>query len=77
VHDRRPPARMESRAVESAPAQESRDERLTVRMTPTERASWQEAARRFGEEESRYFRRCADIGRRVMDSGALVSRTVA
>jgi hypothetical protein len=63
--------------TERFPIPESRDERITVRMTPTERARWQDAARRYGEEESRYFRRCATIGRNVLESGALAERTSA
>ena len=64
--ERKPPASMESR-----------DERLTVRLTATERASWQDAARRAGEEESRYFRRCARIGRKVIEAQALSEATGA
>lgn len=56
---------------------ESRDERLTVRLTPTERTEWQEAARRHGEEESRFFRRCARIGRKVLEAGGLMEATGA
>lgn len=59
-----------------APA-ESRDERVTIRLTPTERADWQDAARRHGEEESRFIRRCARIGRNVLESGALREATGA
>lgn len=54
---------------------ESRDDRLTVRLTPTERLEWEEAARRFGEETSRYFRRCAFIGRKVREAGVLAEAT--
>lgn len=64
--ERKPLARMESR-----------DERLTVRLTPTEREEWNEAARRAGEETSRFFRRCASIGRKVREAGALAEATGA
>lgn len=57
-----------------APAMESRAERLTVRLTPTEIAEWQDAARRAGEETSRYFRRCA-FGRKVRDANLLSEAT--
>lgn len=56
---------------------ESRDERLTVRLTPTERAEWTDAARRAGEETSRYFRRCAFIGRKVREAHLLGEATGA
>lgn len=60
-----------------APPMESRDERLTVRLTSSERADWQAAARRHGEEESRFFRRCARIGRSLLESGAMREATGA
>lgn len=56
---------------------ESRDNRLTVRLTDTERAEWDNAARRVGEETSRYFRRCAFIGRKVRDARLLDEATGA
>jgi hypothetical protein len=56
---------------------ESRDERLTVRLTSTERRDWQDAARRAGEEESRFFRRCALIGRKVREARVLDEATGA
>lgn len=46
---------------------ESRDERVTVRLTPTERSEWQATADSFDEEISRCIRRCADIGRKVRE----------
>jgi hypothetical protein len=55
--------------------EESRDERLTVRLTPTEREEWNMAARRAGEETSRYFRRCAFIGRKVREAHLLGEAT--
>ena len=57
VNERKPFAKMESR-----------DERVTVRLTTTEREEWAAAARQAGEELSRYFRRCARIGRNVIQS---------
>jgi hypothetical protein len=56
---------------------ESRDERLTVRLTSSELEDWREAARRAGEEVSRYFRRCATIGRKVREAGLLSEATGA
>lgn len=50
---------------------ESRDERITVRLTPTERAEWKRAADAEGEELSRLFRRCAVIGRKVREAQRL------
>lgn len=49
--DRRPSVKMESR-----------DERITVRFTLTQRAMFEAAAREAGEEVSRYIRRCAVMG---------------
>ena len=64
--ERRPPVKMESR-----------DERVSVRLTPTEREEWAAAARQYGEELSRYFRRCARIGRNVIQSKLLSEATGA
>lgn len=50
---------------------QSRDERITVRLTPDERASWTAAANAADEELSRYFRRCAVIGRKVREARQL------
>lgn len=50
---------------------ESRDERITVRLTETERAEWKRAADAVDEELSRYFRRCAVIGRNVREAKRL------
>jgi uncharacterized protein (DUF1778 family) len=55
--DRPPPTKMESR-----------DSRLCVRLTATERESWDAAARASGEETSRFFRKCAAIGKRLRDA---------
>lgn len=46
---------------------ESRDERITVRLTPSERAAWKATADAFDEEISRCIRKCADIGRKVRE----------
>ncbi len=64
--DRRPPAKMESR-----------DERVTVRLTPTEREAFASAARQVGEEESRFIRKCARIGLKVREANGLVEGTGA
>lgn len=50
---------------------ESRDERITVRLTDTERREWTMAAASEGEELSRFFRRCAVIGRKVREAQKL------
>lgn len=59
------------------PLMESRDERVTVRMTTTQRTMFADAARAAGEEESRYIRRCAAIGHRVIQSMPDLKATVA
>jgi hypothetical protein len=56
---------------------ESRDNRLTVRLTDSERVEWDDAARLAGEETSRYFRRMARIGRKVSEAGLLREATGA
>jgi hypothetical protein len=43
---------------------ESRDERVTVRLTPTELAMFAQAAAAIGIEVSRYLRDCARMGAR-------------
>jgi hypothetical protein len=55
-----------------SPIPETRSVRLTVRLTPTEHDDWRVAAQAADEELSRYFRRCARIGRRVRETRALV-----
>ena len=50
---------------------QSRDERITVRLTSDERADWAAAAAGADEELSRYFRRCATIGRKVREARQL------
>jgi uncharacterized protein (DUF1778 family) len=49
--DAKPPVKMESR-----------DERVTIRLTPTQRTQLAQAARSEGEELSRYIRRCTFMG---------------
>lgn len=56
---------------------ESRDERVTVRLTPTEREEFRVAARRAGEEESRFIRRCARIGLKVREANGIIEATGA
>jgi hypothetical protein len=57
---RKPPVRIQSR-----------DERITVRLTSAERADWIAAAGKADEELSRFFRRCAVIGRKVREANFL------
>lgn len=57
---RKPPVRIQSR-----------DERITVRLTADELADWRAASARIDEEVSRYFRKCAAIGRKVREANAL------
>lgn len=59
-----------------APMQ-SRDNRLTVRLTDDERDDWNAAAAAEGEETSRYFRRMAAIGRKVRDAQRLAQAASA
>lgn len=63
--------------MDRKPLAESRDERLTVRLTHTEREEWEAAARRRGEEVSRYFRRMARIGKKVDEANVLSEATGA
>lgn len=51
IPERRPVAKMESR-----------DERVTLRLTPSQREMFAVAARACGEELSRYIRGCALMG---------------
>lgn len=64
IPDRRPPARMESR-----------DERVTVRLTPSQRDMFARAALIEGEELSRYLRRCALMGHTMRQARATVEAT--
>ena len=50
---------------------QTRDERLTVRLTTDERDDWRGAAERYGEEMSRYSRRGARIGRNLLEAQTL------
>lgn len=56
---------------------QSRDERITVRLTPDELADWKRASGAVDEELSRFFRRCAVIGRKVREANALAQAAVA
>jgi uncharacterized protein (DUF1778 family) len=54
---------------------ESRDERVTVRFTPTERARLEVAAREAGDELSRYIRACALMGHTIRQAQATLKAT--
>ena len=56
----KPPVRMESR-----------DERVTVRLTPSQREALELAARAVGEELSRYIRICALLGHTMRQAQAM------
>lgn len=62
--DRKPPARMESR-----------DERVTIRLTPSQREMFQAAAVAAGLELSRYIRDCAVMGHSVRQAQAVLKAT--
>lgn len=64
--ERRPPVKMESR-----------DERITVRLKPSERVMFEDAARANGEEVSRYIRRCALTGHSLAQALPLLKATGA
>jgi predicted DNA binding CopG/RHH family protein len=49
---------------------ESRDERVTIRLTSSELVHFRGRAQDRGEELSRYIRRCAVIGDRVIEQVA-------
>ena len=55
---------------------ESRDFRIGVRVTETMRRELEGAARREGEELSRYVRGCLDIGHKVRQAGGALKVTV-
>lgn len=55
---------------------ESRDERIGVRVTKSMRDELEQAARREGEELSRYVRGCLDIGHKVRQAGGVLKVTV-
>lgn len=63
--DRKPPVRMESR-----------DARIGVRLTETERTELERAALGAGEELSRYVRGCLSIGHKVRQAGGALKVTV-
>lgn len=54
------------------PLMESRDERVSVRMTTTQRRMFAEAAMAAGIEESRYIRECAVMGHTVRQAQAVL-----
>lgn len=61
-----------------APAKmESRDERITVRLTPTQREMFEAAALAIGTEMSRYIRECAVMGHTVRQAQAVLKATGA
>ena len=64
--DRRPLAKMESR-----------DERITIRFTLTQRVMFEDAARAAGEEVSRYIRRCALTGHSLAQAIPALKATCA
>ena len=56
---------------------ESRDERVTVRLTPTQRAMFADAARAAGTELSRYLREVAIFGHTVRQAQNVLKATGA
>lgn len=54
---------------------ESRGERVTVRLTPTELAMFASGAAGVGIEISRYLRDCARMGHKLRDAGVLAQVT--
>lgn len=66
ISERRPPVKMESR-----------DERVTVRLTPTELAMFTGAAADIGIEVSRYLRDCARMGHKVREAKVFAQVTGA
>lgn len=66
MSDRKPLARMESR-----------DERITFRVTPTQGEMLRVAARDRGEELSRYVRACVFTGHSMNEAQRLVKATGA
>ena len=64
--ERKPPAPMESR-----------DERITFRVTPTQGAMLRAAARASGDELSRYVRACVFTGHSMREAERLVKATGA
>ncbi len=72
---RKPPAAMQPR--DPLPPMESRDERVTIRLTPTQRQLFEAAARAVGDEVSRYIRECAVMGHSVRQAQAVLKATGA
>lgn len=56
---------------------ESRDERITVRLTPSQREMFEGAALAVGTEVSRYIRDCAVMGHTVRQAQAVLKTTGA
>lgn len=56
---------------------ESRDERITVRFTSTQRSLFEAAAMAVGTEVSRYIRDCAVMGHTVRQAQAALKATGA
>lgn len=55
---------------------ESKDERVTIRLTPTQREALTSAALARGDELSRYLRECAMVGHSVFQSAPSLKVTV-
>lgn len=68
---RRPLAKLLSRQPES------RDERVTVRLTPTQREMFAGAALSVGTELSRYIRDCACMGHSIREAQSILKATGA
>lgn len=60
-----------------APPMESRDERITVRLTPTQRVMFEAAAAAAGTEVSRYIREVAIFGHTVRQAQQVLKVTGA
>lgn len=61
----------------SVPAMESRDERISMRLTASQLAMFTEAARAAGIEVSRYIRDCAVMGHTVRQAQQVLKVTGA
>lgn len=66
MNERRPPAKMESR-----------DERITFRVTPTQAELLRAAARERGDELSRYIRACVFMGHSMNEAQRVAKVTGA
>lgn len=56
---------------------ESRDERISIRLTPTEREMFAEAALAAGDEVSRYIRKVAILGHSIRRAQETIKATGA